>query len=100
MRAIVISSVLVAMLANGFAAGADHEFARQAVEAGQILPLKEILNRAEGSYPGQMIEAELESKGSMLVYDIKMLTPDNRVLKLRYDARTGVLIKAATKEGN
>jgi uncharacterized membrane protein YkoI len=35
-----------------------------------------------------LIEAELGDKDGAIVYEIKMLTGDGRVMKLRYDAPT------------
>jgi uncharacterized membrane protein YkoI len=92
----LIAALMVALL--GFPpaafAGGDHDRARQAVEDGRIMPLKEILTRAEGAYPGQLIEAELEGEGGKMVYEIKMLTKDGQLMKLLYDARTGEMLRA------
>lgn len=98
----VLAAFLVAALAVGAAAPAsasDHDRARRAVEEGRILPLKDILARAQGAYPGQVIEAELEDEGGMVVYEIKMLTADGRVMKLSYNAATGELLKARARSG-
>ena len=97
-----LTAFLVAALAVGAAAPAsasDHDRARRAVEEGRILPLKEILARAQGAYPGQVIEAELEDEGGMVVYEIKMLTADGRVMKLSYNAATGELLKTRARGG-
>ncbi len=98
----VLAAFLVAALAVGAAAPAsasDHDRARRAVEEGRILPLKDILARAQGAYPGQVIEAELEDEGGMVVYEIKMLTADGRVMKLSYNAATGELLKTRARGG-
>lgn len=98
----VLAAFLVAALAVGAAAPAsasDHDRARRAVEEGRILPLKDILARAQGAYPGQVIEAELEDEGGMVVYEIKILTPDGRVMKLSYNAATGELLKTRARGG-
>lgn len=79
-------------------ADGDHDRARRAFEEGRILPLKEILARAEAAYPGQLLEAELEDERGVLVYEIKMLTADGRVVELYYDAATGQLLKAKGRE--
>ncbi len=92
--------LLAASLAvNGAVADSDHVRARRAVEAGQILPLKDILARALQANAGQVIEAELEEKGGTFVYEIKILTDDGRLMKLLYDARTGELLKAHGRHG-
>lgn len=80
-------------------AEAEHDRALRAVEQGRILPLKSILERAEKAYPGQLIEAELEEgRDGGLVYEIKMLGQDGRLLKLIYDAASGELLKARQRE--
>lgn len=92
----LLTAFLAAALIIGAAAPAsasDHDRARRAVEEGRILPLKEILARAQGAYPGQVIEAELEDEGGTVVYEIKILTTDGRVMKLYYNAATGELLK-------
>lgn len=100
-----LSAVLLAALtavvavAGDAAATSDHDRARRAVEEGRILPLKEILARAQAAYPGQVIEAELEDEGGNVVYEIKILTTDGRVMKLYYSAATGELLKTKDRDG-
>lgn len=97
----ILVSILVGLSVCGAIALADdddHDRARHAVEAGRILPLKEILARAEADCPGRMIEAELEDEHGRLVYELKMLTADGRVMKLHYDAGTGELIGTRVRE--
>ena len=96
--------VLFALLMAGLAvagpavADKDHDRARRAVEEGRILPLKEILARAQKAEPGQVIEAELEDERGAIVYEIKMLTADGRMLKLYFDAASGALLKVKGRD--
>jgi uncharacterized membrane protein YkoI len=76
----------------------DHDRVRRAVEEGRMLPLRDILARAQAAYPGEVVETELEDERGVLVYEIKVVTPDGRLIKLHYDARTGELLKASGKE--
>lgn len=39
---------------------ADQEPVRQAVETGEVLPLRRILERVERGYPGQVMEVETQ----------------------------------------
>jgi uncharacterized membrane protein YkoI len=94
----VVVAVVVAVAGDAAAAG-DHDRARRAVEEGRILPLKDILVRAQGAYPGQVIEAELEDEGGAIVYEIKILTADGRVMKLYYNAASGELLKVKGRDG-
>lgn len=94
---LLIAAALALAGAAASAGDSDHDRARRAVEQGRILPLKEILARAQGAYPGQVIEAEFEDEGGKATYEIKILTTDGKVTKLHYNAATGELLK--TKAG-
>lgn len=96
----IISCILAVLIGFGTVAAMaddDHDRARRAVEDGRILPLKDIIARAEAAYPGQLIEAELEEERGVMIYEIKMLTTDGRVMKLHYDAGTGALLRARSR---
>lgn len=92
----------VALVAAFFAAApldADHEFAREAVERGEILPLTAILERVEQDFRGEMLEVELEREdegpfAGRPIYEVKILTPGGDVTELYYDARDGTLLRA------
>lgn len=71
----------------------DHDRARQAVLAGEILPLSKILDLVEREFGGELIEAELETHHGRLVYEIKLVSRDGRLRRLIYDARDGTLLK-------
>ncbi|HEX6959129.1 MAG TPA: PepSY domain-containing protein [Ferrovibrio sp.] len=73
----------------------DHDRARRAVESGEIKPLRSILENAEATYGGQLIEAELEREDGRLVYELKLLTVDGRLLKVYYDAWSGLPLNKA-----
>ena len=70
----------------------DHELAREALAAGQILPLRTVLERIRKDYPGEALEVELEEKSGRWVYKVKMLRPDGGVSKLLLDARDASLL--------
>jgi uncharacterized membrane protein YkoI len=72
----------------------DHERARAALEAGEIAPLREILERAQADFPGTLLEVELEREDGRWLYEIELLAPGGRVLELFYDARTAELLHA------
>ncbi len=93
MKYALCAAALLSVCAPAFA-DEDQDRALRAVAEGRILPLREILNRAEAACPGQLIEAELEGDAGTLVYEIRLLTGDGRVMKLLYDARSGELLKS------
>ncbi len=92
MRVLVLIIALLLPWTPALAGRDDHERVREAVQAGEILPLRTILDRAEAAYPGDFVAAELEDEDGRLVYEIKLLASDGRVLKLLYDARSGALL--------
>lgn len=86
--------VLAAVLSTGALARdrGDHERAREAVVAGQILPLRTVLERLEREQAGQVLEVELESEDRRWIYEVKLLQPGGQLLKLEVDAGTGEVI--------
>lgn len=82
----------------------DHDRARQALEAGEVLPLRTILERVEREYPGQVIDVELEHKhrygDARWVYEIKLLRSGGSLIKLKVDARNGTVIGSKSRGGD
>ena len=76
----------------------DHDRARRALERGEILPLTDILKRANREYPGQLIEAELDDEDGGLVYELVIISDAGRVFKLYYDAKNGELLKVKGRD--
>lgn len=71
----------------------DHQRARRAVLDGETVPLVSILEKTRHVAPGDVIEIEFEADGDELVYEVEVLTASGAVRKLRFDARTGRLMK-------
>ncbi len=67
----------------------DHDRARQALEAGEILPLRTILERVAGEHPGRVLEVELEREQGRWIYEIKLLRAGGSLIRLEVDARDG-----------
>ncbi len=81
-----------AVVSAGDGHGGDHDRARQALEAGEVLPLRVILERVEGAYPGQVVEVELEREHGRWEYEIKLLRSGGSLVKLKVDARDGSIL--------
>ena len=61
---------------------------------GVILPLEQFIEQALGRYPGsRLLEAELEEKHGLLVYEIELLTAAQVVRELKFDARDSRLLE-------
>lgn len=71
----------------------DHDAARRARASGEIAPLSEILEHVGKVYPGDVVEVELERKGSRWLYEIKLISTSNRYLEIYVDAKTKTIIK-------
>ena len=75
----------------------DHDRARQALEAGEILPLKTVLEIVNRDSPGQVMEVELERKNERWVYEIKLLQPGGGLRKLELDAKSGEVLRQKSR---
>lgn len=106
-RKFKILAVLVALLSGTLLATGtaradtrDHELARQALEQGQVLPLREVLDRVEQQYGGQVLKIEFEREDRRFIYEIRLLQDDGRMAKLEVDATNGRVLKIKRKEIN
>lgn len=100
MKTLSAAFLAVALLLSATPAGAgdsDHDRARSAVQAGEVVPLRTILDNVARDCPGDVIETELEERHGMLVYEIKLISAEGRVMKAIYDARDGSLLKVKGK---
>lgn len=100
-RRIVIAAMLFAGLALPAVratGSADHDRARAAVQAGQVLPLPTLLDRLQRSHPGQVLELELELDKGRWIYEIKLLQADGQLLKLELDAATAQVLEVKRKD--
>ena len=77
----------------------DHERARAAVEAGQVLPLPTLLERLRRTHPGQVLELELEREDGRWIYEVKLLQANGQLLKLEVDAATAQVLQAKRRDG-
>ncbi|MDD3528273.1 MAG: PepSY domain-containing protein [Gallionellaceae bacterium] len=77
----------------------DHDRARRALEAGEVLSLRNILERVERDHPGQVMEIELEHEDGGWQYEIKLLRPGGALVKLKVDARDGRVLAIKGRDG-
>lgn len=74
-------------------ADGDQDRARTAVRAGEVMPLKTLLERLEAEHPGRLLDVELERESGRWVYEVRLLQPDGRLVKLEVDAATGQVLR-------
>lgn len=74
-------------------AESDHDRARAALQAGEILPLPVVLERVAIEHPGNVLEVDLEREKNRWVYELKILQSGGGLLKLEVDAKDASVIK-------
>ncbi len=72
----------------------DHERAHNAVQAGEVMPLEQVLARLAKDHPGQVLKIELEREDGLWTYEVKLLRTDGQLVKLLLDARTAEVLRA------
>ncbi len=90
-----LAAGLIALAAPGAWAGddKDHDRVRDAVRAGEVMPFDALRERLLRSHPGEVLELELEREQGRWIYEIKLLHPDGRIVKLEVDARSGEVLR-------
>lgn len=93
--AFVVAVVLAAGLvpSAGVASEPDHERARQALERGEVLPLRAILDKIARDYPGEVVEVELERERGTWIYEIELIGADGGLVKLEIDAGSAEVLR-------
>ena len=76
------------------AADVDQRTARDALNAGDIRPLTELLAQVERECRGDLVEVELENDDGGWVYEISLIGPNGDVGELEYHAKTFALLEA------
>ncbi len=84
----VLLLACLALAAPARADDRDHDRARIAREAGEVVPLERLLAEVARTEPGKVIDVDLERGHGRYVYEVKLLAPDGRRRKILYDART------------
>ena len=101
-KPIVLLLVALALSCQAPAASADdardHDRARAALRAGEVLPLGTILERLAKEQPGQVLEVELERDHGRWIYEFKMLQGSGALVKWKVDARDGTVLKRKSKD--
>jgi len=90
---LALASTRTAVLASGADEQDDHDEARRALLAGEVRPLRQVLDEVARDFPGEPVKIEFERDDGVYVYEIKLLQPSGTIVKLKIDARTGAVLK-------
>jgi len=93
-----LALILALLAAPALADRDDHDRARRALEAGEILPLSYILKVAEAVRPGRVIEVELERDDGRWIYELELVTPQGRLYEMEIDAGTAIVLEIEREE--
>ncbi len=94
MRLFFAISLAVLLWAAPAQAESKHGTARDAVAAGEIRPLGEVLARVAQSYPGQALDVRLDRSNGTWLYRVKVLGASGDVVAVTVDARSGRIVSA------
>ncbi len=67
----------------------DNIEARRLLDSGEVLPLEVILKNIRQTFPGKVLEVELEKEDQQIVYEIEILGADGVIIEVYIDAKTG-----------
>ena len=85
---------LLAVCSLAVARDLDQDEALRLRQQGVILPLEQLLQQALDRYPGaKLLEAELEEKHDVYIYEVELLTTEGVARELHLKADTGELVK-------
>ena len=90
------SVLLIAFMLLGplHAAFADDDYmeAKRLLETGEILPLEDLLKNLRQTFPGKILEIELEREDHQIVYEVELLGKDGIVREIYINAKTGKVL--------
>lgn len=89
---VIITGLLISSLANIVQADDDYIEAKRLRDVGEILSLEEILSKVRRTYPGRILEVELEHDKGHIVYELEILGDDSIVREIYIDAKNGELL--------
>ena len=93
-RLCLLSLALAVTLAGPVAAQNDQQRAREAMQAGRIRPLQEILVQVNRRIAGRVLNAWLEQgQGGLWIYRLKLLDFQGNIVGVVVDARNGQILQ-------
>lgn len=90
--------LLVLLSGPALADDDDQDRVRRALQAGEILPLSDILAAAEALRPGRVIELELERDDGRWIYELELVTPVGQIYEIEIDAATATVLELEREE--
>lgn len=92
-RLLLAAAVSLAMAGSAWPREGDHDRAIKAVQAGEVMPLQQALEKLTRTHPGQVMAVKLERENGRWVYEIRLLREGGRLARVELDAGTGDLLR-------
>ena len=92
MTLLLFLALAVGMISPSFAVAdpeLDAETVREWVEAGEVLPLEELLARHRERIPGRLLDLEVEREHGRIVYKLEVVDKLGQVHEIYLDAQNG-----------
>lgn len=87
-----LTAILLLLLAAPALADHHHRGVRDAVAAGEIRPLGEVLATVSRAFPGRALDVRLGGGRGAWIYRVKVLAADGTVVSVTVDARSGRIV--------
>lgn len=71
----------------------EHDAVRFVERHDDILSLDQILRKADEQHAGRVLESELKQKNGRYVYEVEVVDDQGRVWEMKFDARSGEVLK-------
>ncbi len=99
MRALLLAAALALSVWPGAASvgqvHGNHERAREALRAGEIRSLEEVIASVHRQFRGKVLDARLYQRGARRwIYEVKLMSPRGDVLVVTVDGRTARILSA------
>lgn len=92
---LVLSVLMSVIFLAGIASADDddHERARDALEAGEVLPLNRLLDEVATRIDGEVVSVEIEREHGRYYYELKIVAPGGRLREVLVDALTAEIVE-------
>lgn len=93
----IFLALLAALVMGGFnpepvIARGEQDRALELRKERDLIPYREIQSRAERQFGGRVVGQRLFERGGRMIYELRILQPDGKVIVALYDAKTGRVI--------
>ncbi|PSU13161.1 hypothetical protein C9J03_06735 [Photobacterium gaetbulicola] len=71
----------------------DHDDVMRAVQQGLVQPFSSLQSKVDEQLHGRIIRVELEEDDDIWIYELKLIDPNNNIVRVEYDAKTLTILE-------